>query len=616
MFEDRKLIVSNINSSIQKIQESSKPLVPFEDKKIKDVATNILNQDPFAALQEQRQALIDHKKKFKYNLFARCYLYFANKKLLKRIDTALEQAPSIKPQVKSPSEKREEQAVEKPKPTKVEREEPLDLAKVQKVALNIESFPISETPQEEDVERAVANSIDKLKEQYQLDLKNVNKETPEPLKEHCSHLVLMRDPSSRYSNKDLLGSFDVLATPCAVDYSASFEYDSRGEPFYLVSAPSINLAGSEYVAGDDFQRERYLSDMQHIFSNILDVQDGLGVKHSIWVPFGMGSSLRQLDVNLPESKMKELRLDIARRMVGEFAKRPEMEFHLCLPTRTKEDQANSEALKYAIQEQILRSQGFGDRITIYENGDPLDIARGQNTSAYQVGLVNPTNRRQIGGRWKDPIVAGALDTTAHQRAPLAAAMAHLVNGGVEGSSASDRVFRLGGSSGYFVKQARKFLAKANTAEKMKFLNKLSKDPAMTDWACYQIVRDIPGLDHFQFRNGTIKSLCENYALRRSDKVARFLNTNPNEVRLRSFLTDEDFHHKASDFDLGIEQVLGVLDMNAALIQTKYPGAFKVMQEYGRLANTEINALLERSKEHPEIIPALRELISDMIEQSS
>lgn len=279
---------------------------------------------------------------------------------------------------------------------------------------------------------------------------------PRDLKQLLEQVTLYTpsDESSQADQKSrgtaLLGRYDVLATPCRMDYNAKWQkHQTERFPFLVHHAAAPNIG--ESANAEDFasfsndngqlDEDKYLRAMSQIFTNIIQQQIQSGVSDAVWIPFGMGAFLRHLGDN--DSRYKDRNTMIALRnqiaevfvkVVGKFAKRYSyFNIHLCLPTESNPHSATNDNYNAFIR--AIFEEGnpkVTNAIRVYINEDGTDLAQhlAQKKAEYKVSLVNTANRNLLGNHWYSDRARHAMDENLHRRSSLLATISLLLNQGM------------------------------------------------------------------------------------------------------------------------------------------------------------------------------------------
>jgi hypothetical protein len=262
----------------------------------------------------------------------------------------------------------------------------------------------------------------------------------------------------------LLGSFDVLAVPCKMDYDSSWNPIKAKSKFFLHNGAALNIGESSrapdfkdytIMGKNELDEQKYIAGMGKIFYQMLAAQEKSGATDAVWFPFGMGAFLRHLpkvdaNYNDPE-RFNQLRQKIAQAFVDQVAQFPGLQIHMCLPT----DQAgtascqNHNAFMYAFSK---APEKVRKNIKVYINIDATDLAQrlADQKEDYKVSLANGANRNLIGNHWFEDRALVAIDENIHRRSTLAAGLALIFNNGIQNKSRqpdalANRVLELHGS---------------------------------------------------------------------------------------------------------------------------------------------------------------------------
>ena len=263
---------------------------------------------------------------------------------------------------------------------------------------------------------------------------------------------LFRDKTEDSDSAQLLGRFDVLATPIRMNYDAFWKEETGVEQkcFIMHSAAAINIGESDHAEDfNDFSTldqatgERHLNElgylkaMAKLFDHLLAAQESSGIKDAVWFPFGMGAFLRNLPKNDPTYKDPQqlyyLRADIAATFVEAAKLHPKLNIHLCLPTAEPGDEPtqNYNAFISALE---ASKTDIAKQFKVYVNVDAASLAQklaNQARDSTTVSLTNGANRNLLGNEWFGDYALKAIDENIYRRSFLAALTALPLNGGTE-----------------------------------------------------------------------------------------------------------------------------------------------------------------------------------------
>jgi len=282
---------------------------------------------------------------------------------------------------------------------------------------------------------------------------------PDSLKRDLAKVRLFVGDKKKYqsdSRQQLLGRFDVLATPCKMDYDSNWnKSDQKKREFYLHHAAALNIGDEknpidfkEYSKNGVLDEKKYIQDMGKIVSNILKAQKESGIKQSVWNPFGMGAFLKHLgnwDKSYDLKKLKDLKIKLAEQFLENASNFKDMKIHIALP-----DGDNLIAFERALQN--LKKKNKTPLVKIHVNVDATELAQtlaNQSRDGLKVSLVNAANRNLIGNHWSQDKAFHAIDENIHRRSSLAASCALLINSGTllkqrNPNDMQERVGKLGG----------------------------------------------------------------------------------------------------------------------------------------------------------------------------
>lgn len=308
----------------------------------------------------------------------------------------------------------------------------------------------------EETKNEIKNAIGYPKASF-IDIKNITPKMfcsiPIEIKKQLEKICLYSSSSSYNTFKkdtQLLGRFDVLQSPCVMDYDASWKrHLSAQRPFLVHHSAAINVGESscaedfaDYALEEnpnELDEKKYIEDMGEIFFNILQAQEKSGALHAVWFPFGMGAFLRNLCQNDPsypsirdsdQTKLFNLRLKITKKFIEQVEKFPRLKIHMCLPKQKEKSEStqNYNAFVQAFAEAPKRVQ---KQTKFHINCDATDIAQQLANRLYNVSLVNGANRNLLGNCWFSGGAYTAIDENLHRRSSLLSLVSLLLNDGTE-----------------------------------------------------------------------------------------------------------------------------------------------------------------------------------------
>lgn len=174
--------------------------------------------------------------------------------------------------------------------------------------------------------------------------------------------------------------------------------------------------------------------MAKIAGNTIKAQAALGIKDTVWVPFGMGAfqrNLNKLDPSFNDPmKLYALKKQTAAAILSQLALDPKMTMHLCLPTDRPESIQNYNAFIEVLE---MAPEEIKKRVKIHINWDAAEVAQelANQKGNYKVGLVNGANRDLLGHVWTGDHAKNAIDENLHRRSPILAGLSLLLNGGTD-----------------------------------------------------------------------------------------------------------------------------------------------------------------------------------------
>ena len=249
---------------------------------------------------------------------------------------------------------------------------------------------------------------------------------------------------NKTSGQELLGRFDVLAVPAKMDYDYKWDLFPQGnQEFFIHHAAAINIGENPQGFSEDFKdytlpngqldENRYLSDMRHIFNNLLASQEVMHISDAVWFPFGMGAFLRHLDKSDPQYadpfKLNELRKKIAIQFFEALDNHPDLKIHLCLPNDFSNDESESTQNCHAFLEAAKCTSTSKSKVELYINVDATTLAQNlaNNPSVKKVSLVNGANRKLIGNHWFGERAKTAIDENLHRRSSSTSVISNYLN---------------------------------------------------------------------------------------------------------------------------------------------------------------------------------------------
>eukprot|EP00929_Paragymnodinium_shiwhaense_P034991 TRINITY_DN18978_c0_g1_i2.p1 TRINITY_DN18978_c0_g1~~TRINITY_DN18978_c0_g1_i2.p1 ORF type:complete len:571 (-),score=128.99 TRINITY_DN18978_c0_g1_i2:240-1871(-) len=255
---------------------------------------------------------------------------------------------------------------------------------------------------------------------------------------------------------NLLGRYDVCCVRTCTDFDQHWSFvKGHRNDFWVAHAAALNV-GESMEAPDfpDFCRlanngnasgkldeEMYYEGMGLIMQNVMYACSSLKCEHLIFFPFGMGAFLRhlgQIDANfLADEEQQRLRRRLARRFVEVMTKcaMPKLKVHICLQFSQIEAQRNGDAFLRAVID--AEAAALRDRITIWPEGDCLQLAHELALESPNVMLVNGANRQLMGNHWFMGRAKMAIDENLHRRSWRLAALSYVLNG-FDGTDRTDR----------------------------------------------------------------------------------------------------------------------------------------------------------------------------------
>jgi len=266
-----------------------------------------------------------------------------------------------------------------------------------------------------------------------------------PGRKMLKHVYHYADPNSTFNNPDyLLGSFDVLSTPCRMYKDENWSSKPSQRAFFVTHAAAPNIGESanaedflHYSLQGSLNEGAYLFDLGRIVSNALGQQVGIGVETTVLFPFGMGAFLRNLHKNDArygdDAKMFELRKKIAAVIIRQIGNFKGLEIRLCLPM----DQEYGSQVNQNYNAFVLAIEGAPQevqaRIQLHLNTDATALAQrlAEQGADLRIGLLNGANRKLIGNRWFGDLALTAIDENIHRRSVETAFFSALFNNGFQ-----------------------------------------------------------------------------------------------------------------------------------------------------------------------------------------
>jgi len=261
----------------------------------------------------------------------------------------------------------------------------------------------------------------------------------------CLDQAHMQEPNALAGGKMLLGRYDAVCVRVCSDFDREWRFiKGPRNDFWVAHAAALNV-GESTMATDfhDFCRpvnssnlsgsldeERYYKAMGKILANVVEASTAVEAQHLVFFPFGMGAFLRhlgQLDGNFADDEqLQRLRRRLAHSFVEVLGRSPQhLQIHLCLGFSAEEPQRNADAFLRAL---CQASSGLTSRLTIYPEGDSLQLAHELAAKSTNVVLVNGANRQLLGNHWFAGRAKMAIDENLHRRSWRLAAMSYLLNG--------------------------------------------------------------------------------------------------------------------------------------------------------------------------------------------
>lgn len=263
------------------------------------------------------------------------------------------------------------------------------------------------------------------------------------LKSMLAKVAYLKGPKDDQKPSNLLGRFDAVATPCVIEYDHFFKPRQNHldqPPLYVIHAAAPNIGETSsaedfahYSSAGQLDEKKYLTDMGKIARNTLALQSKIGVKDTVWIPFGMGAFHEKLKDNDPTYNSKDkifaLKKACAQQILSQLNEFPDMTMHLCLPN-DKRSQLNYNAFVAALSEM---PESIRNRVQVYINGDATQVAQNLSNEKgeYQVGLVNGANRNLLGHFWYGSKARTAIDENTHRRSLPLALISYVLNRGYQ-----------------------------------------------------------------------------------------------------------------------------------------------------------------------------------------
>lgn len=268
------------------------------------------------------------------------------------------------------------------------------------------------------------------------------------------------DSPERVRESNLLGKFDVVTTPCIMDYDFAFrwktqeDYD-KSKQFNVLNAAALNVGENmhaedfqAYSSGNKFNENKYIEDTDRIVHNIFQAQAALDQKNnggasqnidSVWVPFGMGAFqryLHKLDKTYQNTEsFFNLKRKVAHTILAQLDQFPNVTMHLCLPIAKGTPNEKESILNHNAFVEELKSmpKSIQDRVVVYVNHDATEVAQNlaNNKGDNKVALVNGANRNLLGNRWFKRGALAAIDENLTRRSTRLAKIFFLLNRGTD-----------------------------------------------------------------------------------------------------------------------------------------------------------------------------------------
>lgn len=261
-----------------------------------------------------------------------------------------------------------------------------------------------------------------------------SKHVPEQMKSDFEAVPVVLFPGGD-PGQGLLRIFDVIQTPCRLDFDDNFHPATYRTTFPVFHTAALNVG--ERARAADFARfshggrlhEQGLSAATFsLWRRISMAADFLHHKELVIVPLGMGAFLRNLHLNdrsLPPEDTKHLRFLMADKMLEAISTFKKFHIHLCLQTGTNEANMNFNAFASAID-----NMNVDLKCSLYINVDACALAQRLSDQKRKVVLVNAANRCLLGNHWFRDGARFAIDENLHRRSTLLSTASLLLNGGI------------------------------------------------------------------------------------------------------------------------------------------------------------------------------------------
>jgi hypothetical protein len=237
---------------------------------------------------------------------------------------------------------------------------------------------------------------------------------------------------------------DVFCAFARMDFDASWnKIEGGSNRFWTAYAAAPNLSsadGGGYITFGQrprFSKERYMEAMKHGVANVALSAQCLGIKHLIWMPFGMGAFLRSLperNKSMNPTKMKELRMEIAKCQVDTLL--PLLGsgcvLHLCINPGADSEEAKLNAIAFLVAlRRASLSPNTTARVVIEVNADASQVACELSTTVEagtSVMMLNAANQNLLGNHWwKHNSATVAIEENLHRRSVELACIAKAYN---------------------------------------------------------------------------------------------------------------------------------------------------------------------------------------------
>mmetsp|Transcript_4890 Transcript_4890/g.13729 ORF Transcript_4890/g.13729 Transcript_4890/m.13729 type:complete len:930 (-) Transcript_4890:77-2866(-) len=273
---------------------------------------------------------------------------------------------------------------------------------------------------------------------------------------NCQETKLFLDQSpaaltgdARAGGRNLLGRYDMVCVRAHPDFDMDWAaIKGPIRKFWVLHAAALNVGetGKSPDLPDFLSRahgldeHRFGTAMQRLFENVVTVCVTLHIVHLVMFPFGMGAFLRNLPLADPRYASAPANCSLRRRIVGHLIEallrsEPFLNVHICLQDGSEESKRNCDAFLRGLRE---AHPALKQRVTMWPNGDCLQLAHELSAHSQHVLVLNGANRQMLGNHWFQDQARHAIDENLHRRSWTMSAMSYLLNNHGKRQSKQDR----------------------------------------------------------------------------------------------------------------------------------------------------------------------------------